>query len=216
MKDDFGQPTYPHPPVLDETRLIAFLKTQPDIAAAYLFGSLAQGRAAPRSDIDIAILLKPVPKQLGGAIDRQLKLMDDFRGFADREVDVVILNTAPPVLKDQVLRYGRRLYESDRTERVDFEVRTGTEVCLDIGRRIIALEGFRYADDNQDVFRILAAERIVSRQLLEPLLSMARFRNLVVHDYAKIDDEIVYGILKKRLGVFDAYAETIRIYLTGD
>ena len=79
-----------------------------------------------------------------------------------------------------------------------------------------ALEGFRYADDNQDVFRILAAEQIVSRQLLEPLLSMARFRNLVVHDYAKIDDEIVYGILKKRLGDFDAYAETIRIYLTGD
>ena len=127
MKDDFGQPTYTHPPVLDETGLIAFLKTQPDIAAAYLFGSLAQGRATPRSDIDIAILLKQVPKQLGGATDRQLKLMDDFRGFADREVDVVILNTAPPVLKDQVLRYGRRLYEHDRTTRVEFEVRAGQE-----------------------------------------------------------------------------------------
>ena len=125
MKDDFGQPTYTHPPVLDETGLIAFLKTQPDIAAAYLFGSLAQGRATPRSDIDIAILLKQEPKQLGGATDRQLKLMDDFRGFADREVDVVILNTAPPVLKDQVLRYGRRIYESDRLTRVDFEVRAG-------------------------------------------------------------------------------------------
>ena len=127
MKDKFGQPTYTHPPMLDETGLIAFLKTQPDIAAAYLFGSLAQGRATPRSDIDIAILLKPVPKQLGGATDRQLRLMDVFRGFADREVDVVILNTAPPVLKDQVLRYGRRLYECDRTKRVDFEVRTGQE-----------------------------------------------------------------------------------------
>ena len=44
---------------------------------------------------------------------------------------------------------------------------------------------------------------------------MAGFRNLIVHDYAKIDDEIVYGILKKRLGDFDAYAETIRIYLIG-
>ena len=52
MKDEFGQPTYTHPPMLDETGLIAFLETQPDIAAAYLFGSLAQGRATPRSDID--------------------------------------------------------------------------------------------------------------------------------------------------------------------
>jgi uncharacterized protein len=127
MKDDFGQPAYTHPPVLDETRLIAFLKTQPDIVAAYLFGSLAQGKATPRSDIDVAVILTRIPDVLAGEPDRQLRLMDDFRCFADREVDVVILNTAPPVLKDQVLRYGRRLYEGDRAKRVDFEVRTGQE-----------------------------------------------------------------------------------------
>jgi len=126
MKDDFGQ-IYTRPPVLDEAGLIAFLKTQGDIVAAYLFGSLAQGQASPRSDIDIAVLLTRVPDMLAGEPDRQLRLMDDFRRFADREVDVVILNTAPPVLKDQVLRYGRRLYESDRTARIDFEVRTGQE-----------------------------------------------------------------------------------------
>ena len=78
MKDEFGQPTYTHPPMLDETGLIAFLETQPDIAAAYLFGSLAQGRATPRSDIDLAILLKQDPKLLEGASERQLKLMDVF------------------------------------------------------------------------------------------------------------------------------------------
>jgi predicted nucleotidyltransferase len=127
MKNYFGQPTYTHPPVLDETGLIAFLKTQSDIVAAYLFGSLTQGRATSHSDIDIAVLLKEIPEALGGATDRQLKLMDDFRRFADREVNVAILNTAPPVLKDQVLRHGRRLYESDRTTRVNFEVRTGQE-----------------------------------------------------------------------------------------
>ena len=127
MKDDLGQPTFTHSPVLDETGLIAFLKTQPDIAAAYLFGSLAQGRATPRSDIDIAILLKRVPKQLEGATDRQLRLMDVFRDFADREVDVGDPQHSAAGAEDQVLRYGRRLYESDRTERVDFEVRAGQE-----------------------------------------------------------------------------------------
>jgi uncharacterized protein len=125
MKDDFGQPTYTHLPEFDESGLIAFLKTQTDIAAAYLFGSLAQGRTTPRSDIDIAILLKQVPRQLGGATDRQLQLMDAFRRFADREVDVVILNTSPPLLQNQVLRYGRLLYEQNQAERIMFEVRSG-------------------------------------------------------------------------------------------
>ena len=93
--------------------------------------------------------------------------------------------------------------------------RVSVEICLDIGRRVIALEGFRYPDNNQDVFKVLAEERVVSADLLPTLLEMARFRNLIVHDYAWIDDARVYGILKKRLGDFDAFAEAVRIYLEG-
>jgi predicted nucleotidyltransferase len=125
MKDDMPGDIRANPPVLDEAGLVAFLATQPDIVAAYLFGSLAQGQATPRSDIDIAVLLTRVPDVLAGERDRQLQLMDDFRRFADREVDVVVLNDAPIILQNQVLRYGRRFYESDRRARVDFEVRSG-------------------------------------------------------------------------------------------
>jgi uncharacterized protein YutE (UPF0331/DUF86 family) len=87
------------------------------------------------------------------------------------------------------------------------------EVCLDIGRRIIAQEGFRYPEDNADVFRVLYEEKVVSSKLLAALIDMAKFRNLVVHDYARIDDAKVYAILKKRLGDFDAFARAIVDYL---
>jgi len=108
------------------------------------------------------------------------------------------------------------VYTSDVKLRraVERTLQVGVEVCLDIGRRLIALEGFRYADDNQDVFRVLAQEKIVSEALLASLLEMARFRNLVVHDYAKIDDAKVYGILKLRLGDFDAFAQAVVTYLS--
>ena len=89
------------------------------------------------------------------------------------------------------------------------------EACLDIGRHIIAEEGFRYPEDNKDVFQILAEEGIVPRTLLPALLDMARFRNLMVHDYARIDDAKVYAILKRNLGDFDAYARAIVSYLEG-
>jgi predicted nucleotidyltransferase len=125
MKDEWELGVHTHPPVLDEAGLVEFLATQPDIVAAYLFGSLAQGRATPRSDIDIAVLLTRVPDVLAGECDRQFQLMDDLRRFADRVVDVVILNSASIILQNQILRYGRRLYESDRRARVVFEVRSG-------------------------------------------------------------------------------------------
>jgi len=109
---------------VDEAGLADFLSTQPDVVAAYLFGSLAEGRATPHSDVDTAILLAEAsdPTIVG---DRQLQLMGELERFADREVDVVMLNTAPPVLQHQVLRHGRLLYERDRRTRVDFEVRAG-------------------------------------------------------------------------------------------
>ncbi|PKO22870.1 MAG: nucleotidyltransferase domain-containing protein [Chloroflexi bacterium HGW-Chloroflexi-1] len=122
--DDYGRPLYDHPPALDETGLVAFLATQPDIVAAYLFGSLAQGRAAAHSDIDIAVLLTGDPDpQL--CTDRQLQLMGDLRVFADGELGIVVLNSASLTTQYQVLRSGRRLCESDRGTRVEFEVRVG-------------------------------------------------------------------------------------------
>jgi len=127
MLHDDDQRRYTESPQLDEAGLTTFLATQEDIVAAYLFGSLAQGRATPRSDIDIAVLLKRAARPEASDLDRQLQLMDEFCRYADREVDVVILNTAPPLLRHQVLRYGRRIFERDRQARVDFEVRVGRE-----------------------------------------------------------------------------------------
>ena len=99
---------------------------------------------------------------------------------------------------------------------VERTLQVSVEICLDIGRRLIALEGFRYPEDNQDVFQVLREEKVVPADLLPTLREMARFRNLIVHDYARIDDARVYGILKKRLGDFDAFAEAIRVYLEGE
>lgn len=96
---------------------------------------------------------------------------------------------------------------------VERTLHLAVEACLDIGQHIIAQEGFRRPADNQDVFVVLAEEGIVSDELLPSLIAMAKFRNLIVHDYARIDNAIVFGILKRRLDDFDAYARAIVDYL---
>lgn len=140
------------------------------------------------------------------------------------DTDSIILDKLL-LLRDEVLYLKRERdalrgfqeYLNDMRLRraVERALQVSVEICLDIGRRIIALEGFRYPDDNQDVFTILREEGIVPLELLPALLEMARFRNLIVHDYARIDDAKVYKILKTRLGDFDAFAEAVRAYLEG-
>jgi uncharacterized protein YutE (UPF0331/DUF86 family) len=100
---------------------------------------------------------------------------------------------------------------------VERTLHLAVEAALDIGCRIgdhiIAQEGFRRPADNQDVFAALAEEQIVPLDLLPRPVAMAKFRNLIVHDYARIDDSAVFGILKRRLGDLDDYARSIVAYL---
>ncbi len=42
---------------------------------------------------------------------------------------------------------------------------------------------------------------------------MAKFRNIIVHDYEKIDAEIVLGILHKNLNDFEGFKTAIINYL---
>lgn len=106
-------------------------------------------------------------------------------------------------------------YEENKLIRrtVERTLHLAVEACLDIGQHIIAIEGLRIPNDNQDVFTVLHEAGIVSAELLSTLLMMARFRNLIVHSYARIDNAAVFGILKRRLHDFDRFAQAILNYL---
>lgn len=104
--------------------LIALLEQQPDVAAAYVFGSRARGAAANGSDLDVAVLLAGDP-DAARAFDRRLELMAMVDDVVATDVDVVVLNHAPVLLRHEVLRSGVLCCERDVEERVAFEVRTG-------------------------------------------------------------------------------------------
>ncbi len=87
------------------------------------------------------------------------------------------------------------------------------EACLDIGRHIIAREGFRFPNDNRDIFLILMEEEVIPRDLLFQLEDMAGFRNVLVHEYAEIDQRLVYDNLRENLEDFVKFAQAIVAYL---
>ena len=83
------------------------------------------------------------------------------------------------------------------------------ECCLDISAHIVSRKGFREPRDNKDLFSILFENRIIAENVCGAMVKMAKFRNIVVHDYARIDPEIVVGILRKLLDDFKRFAKEI-------
>ncbi len=93
------------------------------VVAAMLIGSQARGNAGPLSDIDVAVWHKP---SLGPSQRLSLQLgLASAAGSAlgTNEIDIVMLNRAPPLLRQRAVRDAVRLVERDPDERVRLETR---------------------------------------------------------------------------------------------
>ncbi len=87
----------------------AVLELFPDVLGVWLFGSFAEGRARPDSDVDIAILPEH-PLELD---DDYLEKLGRLSMRFGRLVDLVDLRTAPPVLRFEVFSEGMRIAARD-------------------------------------------------------------------------------------------------------
>lgn len=110
------------PPVDQTARArLASALDQHAVVAASLIGSQATGRAGRLSDIDVAVWLDPQlsARERGGL---RLELGDAAaHALATDEVDLIILNDAPPLVAHRAMRDGVRLLERDRANRVRLE-----------------------------------------------------------------------------------------------
>lgn len=96
------------------------LERETDVLAAYLFGSQARGTARGHSDVDVAVLLADDDRG-----ERRLELIADLSASVDAgDVDLVVLNDAPPALAYRVLSEGRLVLCRDEKARIRHWVRT--------------------------------------------------------------------------------------------
>ncbi|MDO9533797.1 MAG: DUF86 domain-containing protein [Bacillota bacterium] len=109
-------------------------------------------------------------------------------------------------LKHKLVEYKDNKVIRRYTERT---LQIAIEACLDLANHIISYEGFREPVDYKDSFQVLLENEIISANLADRLKRMAQFRNVVVHDYIKINPEIVYAIVHKNIPDIVAFAQNI-------
>lgn len=111
-------------------------------------------------------------------------------------------------------RYGslpaaEYLANSERVNASKYLLLTAIEDSLAIGSQVIAAHGFRAPTDYADTFRSLHEADWLSEDLGERLEAMARFRNLLVHEYAALDDARVHALLRDDVNDLEAFLHQI-------
>jgi predicted nucleotidyltransferase len=91
--------------MVDIEQLVRVFARHPEVMAVYLFGSYAEGRQRPESDIDLAIL--PATPD---ARNHKLDVLADLVQAGYENVDLVYLDTKDVVLKHQAVRLNNVIY----------------------------------------------------------------------------------------------------------
>ena len=124
------------------------------------------------------------------------------------------LNEYIRILKT-VIRYDRETYINDpliygAAERF---LHLSIECVLDIGNHVIADMRYRRPENNKDIFLVLCENKIINERLKSNLCNMAGFRNILVHDYMKLDRVLVYDIIKDNLNDIEDFIKIVVEYI---
>lgn len=97
---------------------------------------------------------------------------------------------------------------------VKYRFITAIEGCARTAHHVVAAEGWAAPESNADALRELGAHGVLDEATTEAMVRAAGFRNVLVHQYAEVDDDEVVANLA-RLGDFDAFARQVIRWLDG-
>ena len=80
---------------------------------------------------------------------------------------------------------------------------------LDISNHLVADMKLNLPADNKELFDLLAAHKVLPVALSKKLVSMAGFRNILVHEYLEIDRRRVFHVLRDNLGDFEKFIKAV-------
>lgn len=84
------------------------------------------------------------------------------------------------------------------------------EAVIDIAHRIISLEDHSPCSTAGKGLEVIESLGVIASA--SPYKPMVQFRNIVVHRYENVDNDIIVGILKRNLDDFDKYINEVRAY----
>jgi len=100
----------------------------------------------------------------------------------------------------------------DKMWAVERGLQLSIQVILDLGNHIISDEGIS-VDNYSEIFAELAKLDIIPEDYAARIKGMAGFRNVLVHEYAEVDLEIILDVLNNNLADFKRFASFIRDYI---
>jgi len=92
-------------------------------------------------------------------------------------------------------------------------IEVAIDSLIDASAMVVSAEKFGLPASEEGIFDILVRRRVISRDLGEILKDLKGFRNILIHRYTHVADDIVYYNLSKYLDDFYLFKSIIESFL---
>ena len=132
--------------------------------------------------------------------DRVLAKLDEVGGYLDE------LHSVTP----RDLEEYARIEKKRSCERL---LQLAVEATIDACAVLVSGLRLGLPGEENDLFEKLARRGVISEGMTETLRRMKGIRNLLVHEYGRIDDELVFETVRDRLADFGTFRREVLDFL---
>ena len=90
-----------------------------------------------------------------------------------------------------------------------FNIQMAVQNCIDIAAHIISEEGLGIPGSTSEMFYLLEENAYLDKQITEKMVKAAGLRNLIVHEYAKVEITQIFDIAKNNITDLNEYLKVI-------
>jgi uncharacterized protein YutE (UPF0331/DUF86 family) len=92
-------------------------------------------------------------------------------------------------------------FEEDRLKQdaIALNLQRACEQCIDLANHTIRVRKLGLPKESKESFRLLAENNIIPRDLTARLEGMVGFRNVLVHEYQRLDIGLMVDVIENRL-----------------
>lgn len=97
----------------------------------------------------------------------------------------------------------------DLQDVISLNLQRAIQLCVDIASFVISNSSNKAPETMADAFTVLQGAGTLPKDLAESLRKAVGLRNILVHEYAKIDWAIVHAVATEHIGLFKAFSKQV-------
>jgi uncharacterized protein YutE (UPF0331/DUF86 family) len=130
--------------------------------------------------------------------------------------DDVILNKAASIerclhrIEEEYAGNNQNLVENQtKQDAIVLNLQRACETAIDLAMYVVSERKLGVPQDSRDAFSLLQTAGILPANLAQRMQRMVGFRNVAIHDYTRLNLDVVHAIITKQLDDFRMFSSTI-------